>query len=342
MTGQDMRCAVRVRPRLIETQTRPVPAVGAGQVLIHMRRIGICGGDLHRYRGDDRVRIIGHEMAGTIVEVAPGITDFVPGTRVVVEPLRGCGRCEHCLGGRPHVCAERRVMGYEVDGGCAEYVAISADQCLPIPDGLSWEQAANVHGLAAPIQALSKVHYRIGDTVAIIGAGPQALFFTQIARRCMGASLVIVAGRSSRRLEVARQLGADHVIDTHDDPLVESVLGLTGGQGANLVIDTSGNPAAQVSMVQIAKKGGHVVPYSPGSAMMDFREILLKEVTLYGSTGVTGCMPRAISLLERGLVEIEPIMSHWFRLEEAQHAFEMATADDKGDYIKGGLIVSDD
>jgi L-iditol 2-dehydrogenase len=338
--ASDMRCAVRVQPGRIEVQRRPVPVPAPKEVLLAIQCVGICGGELHHFHSPT-VRVIGHELAGTIAETGTEIHHLPPGTRVVVDPLSACGHCEYCLSGRPHLCPERTIMGNHVDGGCAEYVAVAANQCFALPDELTWEQATNVHGLAGAIQALSKLHYHIGDTVAIVGAGPQGLYLTQLARNCMGAGLVIVAGRSHNRLDLARRLGADFVFDTREQPLVDGVREVTHGRGADIVLDASGNPEVHADMVRIAAQGGHVIAYSPGPALLECREILFKEVTIYGSTGVTGCMPRSISVLQRGLVDVSPIMSHWWRFEQAQEAWETATATNKGDYIKGGLIVAD-
>ncbi len=326
----------------IEVQERDEPSAGAGEVVVKTRMAGICGGDLHRFRSDRSVRIVCHELAGVVTAVGADVESLVPGDRVVVEPLMSCRRCRFCQAGRPQLCPGRKGLGYELDGVCAELVTVPADHCYRIPDGMTWNQAVNVHGLAAPLQALSKLQYRLADSVLILGAGPQGLFFSQLARNCMGARKVIVAGRSRHRLDLAASLGADVVLETTAASILSQVLDSTGGEGADVVIDTTGDAGLLEQVVDMASKGGHVIPYAPGAAQVDFRTLLKKELTFYGTTGVTGNMTRAIEVISLGLVNVDRLMTHHFEIGETQRAFDLASGRDHQGYVKGAIVLSSD
>lgn len=344
MTPADrtMRGAVLAGPRRIVIEERPVPAPTDGQVLVRIEQVGICGGDLHAFRGrpyasvPPRPVILGHEGAGTIE--ASSAPDLPVGARVVFDPQIWCGRCEQCLLGRQELCRDRQDMGVAVDGAFAEFAVVRVEQCYRVPDPLTWDQAVSVIALAAPIHACETVPHAVGETVAVLGAGPAGLFFVQLEKSCYGARRVIVAGRSRTRLDLAKRLGADASVNTREEDLVDAVQRITGGRGVDLVIETTGDGPLRLAVPRLLADRGRVLAFA-GSQMpigFDFR----KEMSVFGSTGAAHGMSPALAFIESGRIRVDGIISHHFPLDRIQTAFELATADVKDEFVKGVIDVS--
>ena len=246
-------------------EERPDPSPAAGEALVAVRAVGICGTDMHILEDvyDHASPLIpGHEFAGEIVGLGAGVSDWSLGERVVGEPHVGsCRRCALCLSGNPQICPHKRALGTWTDGAFAELLAIPAWLLHPIPAGVSDPRATLIEPLACVWHGLfERCHLHMGDRVLVIGHGPIGLLSAYLAMRA-GASEVIVVGRSGRgtaRLEAARALGCE-VLDAHSEDVARRVAELTDGDGVGLVVETAGAASSLTLAVDCAQRGGHIV-----------------------------------------------------------------------------------
>jgi L-iditol 2-dehydrogenase len=348
----EMTCAVRTGPYRIEIQTRPIPRPKPYEVLVQMCEVGICGGDLHQFKGETPGIlppggvVTGHEGVGVVVGIGSDVQDMNIGQRVVLggsRADRACGVCEWCRTGLMNLCPKTSWLDGKAvfnDGDCAQYMTYPTTAITRLPDSLSWDEAANAHGLAACIYALDKPNHKIGESVVIFGVGCAGLYFGQLEANCQGASQVIMVGRSKNRLEAAAALGFETINSREESP-IERIEELTGGAGADLVIDTTSVSDVMAMTVKVAKKRGSVLIYAPGETTMNMRYVLKKELAVLGSTGAA---PNeiAIRVIEQGLVKADDIITHHFPLEQTQDAYELAISDDKSSagYVKGAIVCS--
>jgi 2-desacetyl-2-hydroxyethyl bacteriochlorophyllide A dehydrogenase len=328
----------KTRPeRGVEILERPEPpAPGEGEVLLEVAACGVCGTDLHFYEWVEHAgveitlpRILGHEVAATVAEVGPRVTAFAPGDRVVTETWGGCGRCHLCRLGLFNQCEHQRRLGQAVDGGMARFVVVPELSLYAIPDELPFDEAAVIEPAGVALHAFELASsFRPGDSVAVLGPGPIGLLAAMLADRA-GAGRVIVSGLAAdaERLEFARRLGCDVVSADQGDPAAE-VRELTGGYGADLVIDTSGGPGTVSDAVELVRRGGEVVlvglsppaPFDPSAAVV-------KEVTLRGAfrrQPVTWL--RTIRLVATRRMDVRSLVTHRLPISRAEEAFEILLA----------------
>ena len=332
-----MRAAVLTAAQVFEIRELEVPVPSPGTALIALARAGLCGGDLQQYRRATGPLpfVPGHEGCGTVAQ-APG-NAVLEGRRVVFDPqVYWCGRCEWCARGNSELCPQRQYLGSQVNGTFAEYVVVPTDRLYFIPDSMSWDEAASVHGLAGPVFASQRFVHEIGETVAVLGPGAAGLLFVQIAKNCHGASGVMLAGRSDHRLALGAQLGADLVVNTLTENLKEKVAAWTGGRGVDVIIETTGSPQLRQELPALAAPRARVLSYATGPIGFDS----LKSISIFGTTGATRSMQPDIDLIVSGRVRTGPLISHRYQLEEIQKAFNTAIGDHKGDYVKGVISLT--
>ena len=333
-----MKAAVFTGEPGVCVQERPCPQVGPEEAMIREKYAGICGSDLYICSGrNPRVKppvIPGHEFVGEIV--AADSPDLKPGDRVAVEPLLACGRCSACRRGAYHVCRELRLLGVQVDGGFAEYVAAPVDRIVKLPEGLSLEHAVLTEPLAVAIHGLRQATLELGDRVVVLGGGPVGLLLAQAAR--LAGARVMVSEISPYRRQVAAQMGFT-VIDAAGDPVAE-VLSLTGGEGADVVYEAAGAAATAAQMAQMARIKGQIVVVGVYKelAAVDLLQISFRVQTLRGSRVYNyQDFGRAIELLAQGAIDVERTVTHVFPLEQVQEA--MAAAAGEVDGVKVILEV---
>ena len=332
-----MRAAVLTAPGRFEIHQRPVPEAQAGEALIALARAGLCGGDLQQYRRATGALpfVPGHEGCG-VVAAAPG-APALEGLRVVFDPqVYWCGRCEWCGRGHTELCPQRRYLGAHADGTFAEYVVVPQDRLLPIPDSMDWDEAASVHGLAGPVFAIQRFPHEIGESLLVLGPGAAGLLFVQLAKHCLGASRVILAGRSAHRLELGLSLGADVVVNTQQENLAQRVAQSTDGRGVDVIIETTGSPQLREALPTFAAPRARVLSYATGPVGFDS----LKSISIFGTTGATRSMQPALDLLLSGKVRADVLISHRYPLEAIQEAFDTALGDRKGNYVKGVICFA--
>jgi propanol-preferring alcohol dehydrogenase len=317
----------------VEVVERPDPSPGPGEVLIRMRASCICRSDMSLYYGNPIVGgegagtgtvVPGHEAAGDVVGVGAGVKGLAEGDRVAVHLAIGCGRCEHCRHGMALLCPEWKCVGFDVDGGDADYLVVPAGNCLPLPDGLSYTAGAVLTDmLGTQFHAQKRLGVSGRDTVAVFGLGPMGLAGVMVAR-ALGARAFGVEPIAARR-ELAAGLGAAATLDSGEDP-VGAILELTGGRGVDAAIDCSGAPEAQNAALDAARQRGAVafVGESRRTTINPSDQILRKMLTVIGAWYFPVWeFPELARFVVAHDIPVERMVSHRFSLDEAPTAFRM-------------------
>lgn len=267
---------------------------------------GLCSRDMYCYLGKNPnvsyPQVRGHEIAGSVSALGDGVHAFQSGARVVVEPFIGCGVCYPCRVGKPTCCAQLRIIGVHRPGGFAEYLAAPAARVYPIPSGLSLSDASFAEPVAIGVQACRRGEVAEDEHGLVLGRGPIGLALIEVAR-ARGAR-VVAADMLPARLETAARLGAETL--PAGEGLLAAVLERTDGEGAPVVIEAMGNPAAMAQTVDLVASGGRVVIVGlvPRGVVVTFPglDLTRKEMTILGSRVLVNCFPEALELLRSGAI----------------------------------------
>jgi 2-desacetyl-2-hydroxyethyl bacteriochlorophyllide A dehydrogenase len=326
---QSMKAAVLVEPHRFEVRDVPVPALGPSDALIRVERCGICGTDMHMFNGHyaaDKLPIIpGHEFSGTIAALGADVTHLTTGMRVVADINIGCGNCFYCRHNEILNCAEVRQIGISRDGGFAEYVAVPTRLVIPASPDAAFDLLALVEPVACVVRAARKADVRFGQSVVIIGAGPIGNLHIQMMR-LVGAAPIIVIEPSTQRAELAKQAGADAVI-TEPAMARETVLSMTGGRGADVVIESVGLPKLYQQALTLIRPGGHIAAFGITGATdtlpLPLLDTVLREYSLKGSVaGMGEDMHDALTLVTHGRFDLKAFRDAGYKLADIQQAFE--------------------
>lgn len=306
----------------------PVPAVGPDHALVRVRNVGICGTDLKIRTGrmglDVVPLIMGHEIAGEVAEVGPAVRGFAPGDRVVVNFYVTCRRCRFCRSGRDTLCPEVRQHGFSIDGGFAEYVATPAANLCRVPDPVPLAQACILGDAVATAYHAVTRRARVGPgtTVVLVGVGGVGLHAVQVARLAGGR--VIAVDVNEARLGLARDLGAEAVVQARSGPFHEAVGRLTDGQGADVVIEFVGSADTLASSYQSLARAGRLVfvGYTPEVPLPVLpRDLVRQETEIVGSrANTTRELEETMDLVARG--QLRPIVDRVLPLEEVEAAYQ--------------------
>jgi threonine 3-dehydrogenase len=316
----------------VEMIERPVPVPAAGEVLLRVDAASICGTDLHLFQWDQWAaenlhppRILGHELAGTVVGIGSGVTRVHEGDLVGVESHLFCWECAQCKRGEMHLCRDLQVIGVHVDGGFAEHVVI--------PEA----NAVESNGLDAAVVALQEpmgnaVHAAFaepieGRTVLVTGCGPIGLCAVGIARAA-GASFVVATDTEPYRLELARTMGADLALDATDPDTERRIIDATGGEGVDVVLEMSGAVPALHQALRVITRGGRIslLGIFNGSVPLELSDqVIMQGLRLHGIFGrrVYDTWERTQALLRSGALDVTPIITHRLDLAEWPKAFEL-------------------
>jgi L-iditol 2-dehydrogenase len=328
-----MKAIVKVAPGEghVELKEWPEPSPQQDEVKLRVAAAGICGTDIHIIKGRWQCRppvVLGHEFCGTVVEIGSQVRGWKAGDRVVAaNPARTCGLCHHCRSGNPFMCPERVSAGYMIDGAFAEYICIAAGQCHHLPENVSFRQVACGEPLSVAVRAvIERTSVHAGDLVLVSGPGCIGLLTMMIAK--LQGARVVVAGiaRDQRRLELARSLGADVVVDTSKEDVREIVRSLSDGDGVELAYECAGAVESLDACLDAIRKGGTVVQAGvyPGRVETDINRIMMKELRFIGTYGyVWTTWQRSLRLLHEGKVNTEAIISHEFPLNRFEEAFRV-------------------
>lgn len=329
-----MKAAILKGPRHVEFGTRPDPVPQPGEVLVEVKAVGICGSDLHVYRHggfgdivvDDLVQ--GHEPAGVVVGLGRGATRFKVGDRVAIEPGIHCGCCEPCRTGRPNICPNVKYLSARtVDGAFCEYLARPENTLVKLPDNLSSEQGAMLEPLAIAVHTIRASGLRLGDHVAIIGAGSIGLCILQAARLA-GATRVYVFDRLDWRLEVAQRLGADEVANVDSVDPLEALETWTNGRLCDRVFEAAGTPETFHQSMQLPALGGTVVLVGlcAGDIALPFERARAGEVNVVVLRREAHAYRAALELVDAGRADVTSFITHRFPLARTGEAMEIAAS----------------
>jgi L-iditol 2-dehydrogenase len=315
----------------LELKEWPEPSPAPDEVKLKVAAAGICGTDVHIIKGEWPCRppvVLGHEFCGTAVEVGSHVRHFKPGDRVVASnPAQTCGECHHCRAGNPFMCLHRVSAGYMIDGAFAEYISIRENRCHPLPDHVSFRQAALGEPLSVAVHAvIERTTVHAGDLVLVSGPGAVGLLTMLIAK--LEGARVIVAGiaKDRARLALAKQLGADLVVDVSSEDLLGIVRGLSKDEGADLVYECSGVPKSLDLCWEAVRREGTLaqVGIYPSRIETDLNKVVMKELTMVGTFGyVWSSWRRCIQLLSEGKVDAQALISHEVPLSEFENAFRI-------------------
>ena len=320
----------------MEAREAPMPVMGPDDVIIRIQSVGVCGSDLHYYSkgsiGNFIVKfpfVLGHEAAGIVTEVGENVKTLKPGDRVCMEPGVPCMKCEECLTGHYNLCKDVKFWATPpYDGVLSEYVAHPAAFTFKIPDNMSFTEGALVEPLAIGLHACNTGGVKLGQTVAIVGAGCIGLV-TLLAAKAYGATQIIVGDVLDKRLDKARELGAIPV-NTKETDLAQKVMELTGGRGADVCIDCAGFTPTVDACLSAAKPAGMVVIVGMGedrvngfnTSIMSTKELTVKSIFRYRNL-----YPTAINAIADGRINVGAIVSHRFTFDDTINAFATCTRD---------------
>ncbi len=295
-----------------------LPEVPAGHVLVRITHSGLCGTDLKIYKGAIPAQyplIMGHEMVGELVD----------GDRVIIDPVLFCGTCFHCRMGQTNLCPAGGLIGRETNGGFAEYAAVPAGQVFRLPDSLDIRIAPLIQVATTCLHAQRLASVSLGESVAVIGLGVSGQLHVQIAK-ARGAGKVIGISRSRFKNDLAKQLGADVVIESGPSA-VAKVLEETDGRGADVVIECTGVMTSIADAIRMARFGGRIQMFgitNATSGALPFYDLYFKELTLINNRAATAQdFPVMIDLVARGVVRLEPLVTHRMALDELGAALGM-------------------
>lgn len=304
-------------------------------MLIKIRAVGICGSDMHLYE-DGRVgnavqsepMVLGHEAAGEVVEVGSAVTTLKVGDRVAIEPGVPCRKCDFCKRGEYHLCTSVVFRGVpHIDGLFAEYTTTAADFAFPLPDNLDFVQGAMLEPLAVGLQSAEEGNVLPGMSVAVYGAGPIGLSSLQAAV-ARGATNTMIVDVIDKRLELAKELGATHAINAGKVNAVEEIQRLTGGKGADVVLETAAAVPTIQQSLYAARRGGTVVftgiP-TKSNIELDIVRIVRARMKVHGCFRYVNQYPVAVALAATGRVDVKAMVTHTYSLEELPEAIEFVT-----------------
>ncbi len=339
-----MKAAILYADRDIRLGDAPDPRIAPGQVLVAPHSAGICGTDLHVYRGEFHARvnypaILGHEFGGVIEQVGKDVRGYRIGERVVVDPIIPCHACPACLSGHLNVCQNLRLLGIDLDGGFGQLVAVPANRLYPLPDNVPMSHASMVEMYGLGQHILRRGQVQPGESVVILGAGKLGLSVLDVLCHSAAPSLAIMVDRQPFRLQVAGKLGAEWLIDVEQQDPVAEVMDITHGVGVDCVIEAVGHyhlvkgqeaPLAQA--VKMVRAGGRIVTAGLGEPLsaVHFKTLVLKEAQIVGSRVTLGEFQPALRLLARGLLHPELLITHHLAMRDAGAAFERVDREDPG------------
>ncbi len=332
--------------RDLRVEERPKPKPGPGQVLVRVRAVGLCGSDVHYYThgriGDQVVRkpmIVGHEGAGEVAALGPGVEGLKVGQRVALEPAVPCGRCEFCMTGKPNLCPGVRFYATPpIDGIMCEFAVAEQHQCVPIPEGLSWDEAAMLEPLQVGVHAVNLARVQPNETVAVVGVGCIGLGCMQMAE-ISGAGRIIVTDRLDYRLKLARKLGADETINVEKEDPVEAVLRMTGGRGVDLVFECTNRAAGERQAWLLAAIGGRAIMVGipeEDETTLDAHPPRRKELLVQYVRRSRHATRQALDLVASGRLDVASWVTHHATLAKAAKVFEMVA--EYGDGVLKAVI----
>ena len=346
-----MKALVFKGPGSIKYEEVPTPEPGPDEVRIHPKAVSICGSDTSGYKGGNAMRtpglIMGHEFAGVIDKLGANVTGLSVGQRVVVYHLLFCGKCRDCREGRENVCINRAIIGTNMpkagpyNGAMADYVIAPAKKIIPLPDHVTFNEAAMAEPVSIGLRSIKRVKEGVkGQSVLVYGAGPIGLLTIQCLR-AEGAGRIIAVGHDSSRLEMARECGAEVVIDSKTQDEVKIVEELTDSGGVDLVFDCVGIQDTVNNSSKMVRCGGTVVwvGLAHNKIEFDFKYSVCKEITFTGAYMYTTELMEGLDLIAARKIDVSKIITGVYPMSEGPKHFELIARKESKD-IK--IILTND
>ena len=333
-----MKQAVMTAPAKIEFRDVEKPIPGSDEILIQIKRIGVCGSDIHVYHGTHPYTgypvVQGHEVSGVVAEVGSGVQGFSTGDAVTFLPQIACGLCYPCRHGKYHICDCLKVMGFQSDGAAQEYFAVSADKVLKIPAGISLEEGAMIEPTAVALHALGRAELGLeggvrGKKVVVLGAGPIGNLVAQSAK-ALGAEKVLITDLSEYRLQIAQTCGIDAAVNPQSEDLGKAIRRRLGEDGADLIMECVGSEATISDAVTCARKGSTIVVVGVfgKKPLIDLGLVQDRELNLLGTLMYQRKdYEKAIELISAGKIKLKELITDTFPFSDylkAYHHIEKA------------------
>jgi L-idonate 5-dehydrogenase len=325
----------------IRVEERPCPELRPGMVLLRVRRVGICGSDIHYFQHwrvatfvPSQPFILGHELTAEVAAVADDVNSIKVGTRVTANPARSCGFCEYCKSGRVNLCRKIIMLGSAstkppTDGACAHYVMLRADQCHALPPEMDDGLGAMMEPFAVALHAVKRAGSLGGKKVLVTGGGPIGLLIV-IAARAFGATPIAVSDIVADRRQAALKFGADAALDPQVATLPGQVRELTG-DGFDVIFEASGAPPAVRQAFDLVRPGGTIVQVGmlgTGDVPLPADQVVVREINFIGSFRYGNVFDEAIRLVSSGRVDLRPLISQVLPFQKIGEALERASAKD--------------
>lgn len=343
-----MKAAVFYGPNQpLKIEERETPQIESREILVKIAACGVCNTDLHYIdHGVPTFKkpplILGHEPSGLVEEIGSEVKNFKPGDRVLIPPVFSCGYCANCRLGRENICFNMVMLGNHFDGAFAEYTKVPAKDCQHLPEDLPLEESSIIaDAISTPYHAVkNRAQVKLGDSVVVFGCGGVGINVVQTAAAAGGS--VIAVDIVDKKLEKAMLLGAQHIINAsgkEDKALLKEIRELTGG-GADIAIEAIGNPKT-IELAQGAVRAGGLhcqVGYTHHNVSINAGRLMFREIEIKGSLGCRPVdYPKIIELVRTGKIQLKPVVTHRFQLEEINQAFDVMR---KGESLRSIIVFS--
>lgn len=310
-------------------EEREIPEPEPGEALVRVTAVGICGSDIGLIEGEgppwtDYPVVLGHEVAGQIVELGEDVDDLEVGQRVALHGFVYCGTCRACRDGRYYQCDDLNEIGFTIDGGYRKYATWPAYTLTPLPDDVSDVQASQIDSAGCTLHALQRISTSFTDTAAVLGPGSLGLYGVQLLR-AQGVKDVILTGTREERLATGEQLGATRTVNIHEEDPVEAIRDYTDGRGVDVCVEAAGAGDVIDTCVQSAASRGKIVLTGAFGQRkeLDPDQIVAKELQIVGGVTASHAVDEVIELFHRDDLTTDGVVTHEFSLDAYEEAIEM-------------------
>lgn len=328
MSEKKMIQQVMTEPKKITFREVDIPKPGPDQVLVKIKKIGICGSDIHVYHGTHPYTSYpvtqGHEVSGQIVELGEYVKDLSVGQKVTIEPQVFCGRCHPCLHGKYNLCEHLKVMGFQTTGAASEYFAVDASKITPIPETMTYSEGAMLEPLAVTVHAAKRFPDVKGARAVVLGCGPIGILLIQ-SLKALGAARVLATDISDTRLDLAKQLGADYTVNTKEKDFGEALLEAYGPDKADVIYECAGSDITMEQAIQNARKGSTIILVavfgkraSVDLAKLNDSELDLNTSMMYRHEDYVD----AIRFVKEGKIQLKPLQTAHFAFADYPAAYQ--------------------
>ena len=330
--AQTMLQEVMTAPKEIIFQEVPIPEPANNQVLLKIRRIGICGSDIHVYHGLHPFTKYpvtqGHEVSGEIVKLGTDVKNFNVGQKVTVEPQVYCGECYPCTHGKYNLCENLKVMGFQTTGTASEFFAVDASKVTPLPENMSFDDGAMLEPLAVTVHAAKRFPDIKGAKVAILGCGPIGILLAQSVK-ALGAEKVLITDVSDLRLELAKKVGVDFAVNTRNKDFGDAMIEVFGKDKADVIFDCAGNDITMGQAIKYARKGSTIILVAVFGKMANVDLAVLNDHELDLNTSMMYTHVDyldAIKFVNEGKIQLAPLQTKHFPFKEFLAAYQYIDA----------------